>query len=192
MLTRTQWTIAFLLLPGILVADDPPAPALKPLPVSELKRDTPVDFEKEVLPVLQRNCVACHNTTDAESEVVLETPQTIRHERTEGPIVVAGKSGESRLFKSAGHLANPAMPPADNKVGAKPLSADELALLKLWIDQGAQGEVKASSAVQFQPLPPGINPIYAVAVSGDGQLVACGARTRCFCITRPRADRSGG
>src|SRR5262249_6452103 len=35
------------------------------LPIAELKRDTPVDFEKELLPILKNNCLACHNTTKA-------------------------------------------------------------------------------------------------------------------------------
>ena len=38
------------------------------------------------------------------------------------------------------------MPPPDNDVKAKPLTPQELGLIKLWIDQGAKGEVKAASA----------------------------------------------
>ncbi|MGH7918171.1 MAG: hypothetical protein ACREQE_11925, partial [Candidatus Binataceae bacterium] len=49
----------------------------KVIPIAEVKRDTPVDFEKEVLPLLKRSCVACHNATKAESGLVLETPQSI-------------------------------------------------------------------------------------------------------------------
>ena len=35
------------------------------LQVAELKRETPVDFEKEILPVFRNSCLACHNTTKA-------------------------------------------------------------------------------------------------------------------------------
>ena len=38
------------------------------------------------------------------------------------------------------------MPPPDNDVKAKPLTPQELGLIKLWIDQGAKGEVKAAGA----------------------------------------------
>ncbi|NRB26050.1 MAG: hypothetical protein HRU37_00010 [Roseibacillus sp.] len=31
------------------------------LPIAQLERDTPVDFAKEVVPFLRKNCFACHN-----------------------------------------------------------------------------------------------------------------------------------
>ena len=34
--------------------------------IAEVKHKGPIDFEKEILPILRRNCLACHNTTDAE------------------------------------------------------------------------------------------------------------------------------
>ena len=37
------------------------------LPVTDLKRGTPVDFAKEVYPVLKQNCLACHNATKAKA-----------------------------------------------------------------------------------------------------------------------------
>jgi WD40 repeat protein len=46
-------------------------------------------------------------------------------------------------------------------------------LIKLWIYQGATGAVSAAREVKFQPLPPGIAPIFAVAVTPDGQFAAC-------------------
>jgi hypothetical protein len=45
----------------------------EPIPIAEVKRDTPVDFAKDILPILRKNCLACHNKTDAESDLVLET-----------------------------------------------------------------------------------------------------------------------
>jgi WD40 repeat protein len=157
-------------LASTVFAEDKPAP----LPVAELKRDTPVDFEQEVLPILTRSCLACHNATDSEYDVVLETPQTIAKGGADGPIVAPGKSAESRLFLASSHAIDAIMPPADNKVGAKPLSPEELALLKLWIDQGAKGEVKGRGPTKWQPLPAGVNPIFAAAITGDGQIVAAG------------------
>jgi WD40 repeat protein len=152
----------------------------KPLPVAELKRDTPVDFEQEILPIFTRSCMACHNATDSEYDVVLETPQTIAKGGSDGAIVVAGKSAESRLFLAAAHAIDAVMPPADNKVGAKPLSPDELALLKLWIEQGAKGEVKGRGPTKWQPLPAGVNPIFAAAITGDGQTIAAGRANQIF------------
>ncbi|HZZ73274.1 MAG TPA: hypothetical protein VFE24_13540, partial [Pirellulales bacterium] len=47
--------------------DKPPVP----LAIAEIKHPNPVDFEKEILPVLRRNCQACHNTKDKENDLVL-------------------------------------------------------------------------------------------------------------------------
>ena len=152
-----------------------------PIEIADIQRDTPVDFEKEVLPALTKNCLACHNAKDAEAELVLETPQTILKGGYSGPAVVAGKSGESLLLKLAAHQDEPVMPPADNGVDALALSSEQLGLIKRWIDEGAKGEVTANAApIEWQTLPPGMNPIYAVALTPDGQYVACGRANQIF------------
>jgi len=149
--------------------------------IAEVTHEGDVDFEKEILPILRRKCLACHNNTDAESDLVLETPQAILKGGSEGPSVVPGKALESLLLKAAANQAEPFMPPADNDVGAKPLTPEELGLLKLWIDQGAKGEVTgAGGPVVWQPLPPGVNPIYSIAISPDGQYAAAGRANQIF------------
>ena len=133
------------------------------------------------MPILTKNCVACHNTKKAENALVLETPQTILKGGDSGPAVVAKKSAESLLLKAAAHLDEPVMPPVDNKVGAVALSSDQLGLIKLWIEQGATGEIAAQRPpIKWQPLPAGMNPIYAVALSADGQYAACGRANQIF------------
>ncbi|HEV3025203.1 MAG TPA: c-type cytochrome domain-containing protein, partial [Pirellulales bacterium] len=157
------------------------ADEVKPIPIADVKHDAPVNFEKEILPILTKNCVACHNTTKAENSLVLETPQSILKGGDQGPAVVAKKSAESLLLKAAAHLEEPTMPPPDNKVGAMALSGEQLGLIKLWIDQGATGEVVSGRApVKWQVLPSGMNPIFAVALSGDGQYAACGRANQIF------------
>ncbi|HEV3138747.1 MAG TPA: c-type cytochrome domain-containing protein [Pirellulales bacterium] len=153
----------------------------KPIAIADIKRDSPVNFEKDILPILTKNCVACHNTKKAENLLVLETPQSILKGGDSGPAVVAKQSAESLLLKAAAHLEEPLMPPADNKVGAVALSPDQLGLIKVWIDQGATGEVTHQAApIKWQPLPSGINPIYAVAMTPDGQYAACGRANQIF------------
>jgi hypothetical protein len=150
-------------------------------PVPDIKHDGPVHFEKEILPILRRKCLACHNNTDAESDLVLESPLSILKGGSEGPAVVAGKSAASLLLKVVSGQSEPMMPPEDNDVGAKPLTANELGLIKLWINEGATGEVTGlGGPVNWQPLPPGVNPIYAVAISPDGQFVAAGRANQIF------------
>ncbi len=173
--------VATFVLVGIspLVSGSMALGADKPIAIAEIKRNEPVDFEKEVLPILKRNCLACHNATEAESDLVLETPQSILKGGALGPAAEAGKGAESYLVLVASHAEDPIMPPADNKVNAKNLTPQELGLIKLWIDQGASGNVTGGKVV-FTPLPPGVNPIYATALTADGQYVAAGRANQIF------------
>ena len=161
---------------------------VKPIAIAEVKRDKPVDFETEILPLLSRSCTACHSTTVDESGLVLESPETIKKGGDRGPAVVAGKSAESLLLKVAARLEEPHMPPPDNDVEAPALKPEDLGLIKLWIDQGATGEVTGRANVSWQPLPPGVNPIYAVALSSDGQIAACGRANQIFIYHVPTGE----
>jgi len=155
-------------------SDEPKPAAPPPIAIREVKRRSTVDFEGEVLPILKANCLACHNQTTTKAELVLETPQTIRKGGESGPAVVPGKPTESLMLQLASHQKRPLMPPKENKVAASDLKPEELGLIKLWIEQGAKGEVRANIPVQWRPLPKMIHPIYAVAVTRDGQFAACG------------------
>jgi WD40 repeat protein len=191
------WGLAMGLLATLLAASSQTTfaadkPKLIPIQIATVTHDGPVDFEKEVLPILRRKCLACHNATEAESDLVLETPQTILKGGSEGPAVVAGKSAESLLLMLAARQKEPVMPPDGNDVKAKSLTPEELGLIKLWIDQGAKGEVLGTAApVVWQPLPPGVNPIYAVAVSPDGQYAAAGRANQIFLYHIPSKREVG-
>ena len=144
------------------------------LPVAELKRESTVDFEREVLPIFRNNCLACHNTTKAKAGLNLETPKLILKGGDNGPGVQPGRGADSLLFKAAAHLdPELIMPPKDNKANASDLTPEQLALLKLWIDQGAKGEVHASTAVQWLENPPVLDPVIALDLTADGQFAAC-------------------
>src|SRR5688572_3711691 len=171
----SRWLPLFVL--GMLAlparAEDAPAPY--PRPVADLKRDTPVSFEKEILPILSTNCLACHNRTKAKADLVLETPTDILKGGESGPAVVAKKAEESLLLKVSAHRVEPVMPPKGNKVAAADLNPEQLGLVKLWIDQGATGSIGGASVptVELRDVPAGLKAIYAAAVTPDGQYAAC-------------------
>jgi WD40 repeat protein len=154
-------------------ADDAPAPV--PLPVAELKRDSPVSFDKDILPILSANCLACHNRTKAKADLVLETPAEILKGGESGPAVVPKSPDASLLLKVSAHRQEPVMPPKGNKAAAADLTPEQLGLVKLWIEQGAAGSTTGTPAptVQLQPVPAGLHAIYAAAVTPDGQYAAC-------------------
>src|SRR5213593_3150249 len=100
------WTLGFGLWTLMACAGDPsPEPKrAAALPVAELKRDVPVDFEREILPILKNNCLACHNQTKAKAGLNLEASQGILKGGDTGPAVSPGRSGDSLIFKAAAHL----------------------------------------------------------------------------------------
>jgi WD40 repeat protein len=160
----------------------PQAVGQTPIQIAKITRTTSVSFQKEILPILRNNCLACHSASEADGELVLESPQSMLKGGDTGPAIIAGKGAESLLIQLASHQDDPAMPPPNNKVAAKPLTPQELGLIKLWIDQGAQGSSLDSvlSPTNWRQLPPGPNPIYAVAVTPDGQFAACSRANQIF------------
>ncbi|HEV8543704.1 MAG TPA: c-type cytochrome domain-containing protein, partial [Verrucomicrobiae bacterium] len=166
-------------------------PSNHPLPVASLNRTKPVDFESEILPFLKESCLACHNQTKAKADLILETPQTILKGGESGPAVVPENPRESLIFKAAGHLEKPLMPPKDNKVNAPDLNPEQLALLKLWIQQGAHGEVRGQQTIAWRPLGENVRPILALAVTADGQFAACGRGNELFVYQLPTGRTIG-
>lgn len=167
------------------------AGAAEPTPVAVVKHDGPVDFQKEVLPILKKNCTACHNASKKEGSLVLEGPASILKGGDSGPAAEKGKGAESLLVTRAAAADDEQMPPADNKVGAKRLTSQELGLLKLWVDQGATGGAAAAAAIEWQPLPTGVQPIFTVALSPDGQYAACGRANQIFIYHLPTGRMLG-
>ncbi|MFM9118603.1 MAG: c-type cytochrome domain-containing protein, partial [Planctomycetota bacterium] len=185
-------TTSGLMTVALLARDAAAADKPTPIAIATVNHNGPVDFEKEVLPILRRSCLACHNATAKEGDLILESPQTILKGGSEGPAVVAGKGTESLLLKVAAHQAEPVMPPKGNDVKAKNLSPEELGLIKLWIDQGAKGQVLGTSApIVWQSLPAGVNPIFAVAVSPDGQYAAASRANQIFLYHLPSKRELG-
>lgn len=172
-LLKYRGGISTLLLSVLVVLVATTALSAAPIAIEVPTRDKPVDFEAEVLPVLRANCIACHSERKHEGELILESPQQIAKGGESGPAIVAGKSGESLLLKVAAHQQETFMPPTDNQVGAKSLTPAQLGIIKLWIDQGAGGNVSAARSIRWQPLPQGHQPIFATAVTPDGQYAAC-------------------
>jgi hypothetical protein len=163
----------FVLSNGVLAA---------PIPIANVQRAEPVVFEKDILPILQKNCLACHSLTEKQGDLVLESPQGILKGGDTGPAAISGKGAESLILKVASHQVEPVMPPAGNDVAAKSLTSQELGLLKLWIDQGARGSsgVATLSPTRWQALSKSIGPVYTVAVTPDGQYVACSRANQLF------------
>ncbi|WP_231603035.1 WD40 repeat domain-containing protein [Neorhodopirellula pilleata] len=137
-----------------------------------------ISYTRDISPILQRNCVACHRTKQAEGGLSLETHQAIASGGDSGSLVVANHPDASLLFLRATDDVEP-MPPDDNTVGAKRLTQEELSLIRTWISQGANLDgMSVDDTIDWQPIPESIRSSYALATSPNNRHLAIGHANR--------------
>ena len=90
-------------------------------------QDGVVDFERDIKPIFERRCFDCHGDHLAEADFNLNDPDIL------ADYLVAGSATDSDVYDV---LVNEdrLMPPEDE---GGPLPAAEIALIRLWIDEGA-------------------------------------------------------
>jgi hypothetical protein len=97
----------------------------------------PVDYLRDVKPLLTARCYACHGGLQQKGGLRLDTARFVREGGNSGPAVVPGKAADSLLIAhvtaSGGKRR---MPPLDQ---GEALSDKQVALLRGWIDKGAAG-----------------------------------------------------
>src|SRR5262245_31412883 len=158
---------------SFLVADKPEKNgAASAIKVVVLDRKEAVAYEKDVEPIFVNKCQFCHSGSVKEGKFDLGTYESMMKGGKRGKPVVPGKSAESNLVKLAGRTEKPLMPPK----GEEPLTPEELAIIKLWIDQGAKPPTGArEKAKVIVNVPPAlVHPVRAVAVAPDKSAVAAG------------------
>lgn len=97
--------------------------------------EKPVDFSREVLPVLSDKCFVCHGPDSAEkSDLRLDSTQGATADLGGYRAIVPHKPNESELVARI-HDHDDPMPPAD---GDKQLTDTERELLTRWIRQGGE------------------------------------------------------
>jgi mono/diheme cytochrome c family protein len=104
-------------------------------------KSSPVDFVRDVQPLLAKHCVGCHGSKKEESSLRLDSYAAVMTGGASGPTVVAGKSADSYLIqvvRGTGDLSP--MPPT----GKTKLTAAEIDVLARWVDAGAKGPAGAA------------------------------------------------
>src|SRR5438034_6007525 len=101
-----------------------------------------VDFTKDIQPIFETSCYACHGSKLQMGGLRLDDKKTALAGGKSGAVIEPGKSAESTLYRRvAGIGEQPRMP-----MGGKPLDPAQLALIKNWIDSGAWWPDTASGA----------------------------------------------
>jgi hypothetical protein len=106
---------------------------------------TNVDFATQIQPIFTRNCAitGCHAADTASGGMILDAGQAYTNlvgatssEVAPEKRVQPGDSAHSYLYEKI----NKAQPTSGGQMplGADPLPADQIALIKTWIDQGAK------------------------------------------------------
>ncbi len=94
-------------------------------------------FESKVRPLLERRCTECHGEKKQKADLRLDRKVHAFKGGESGAVIVPGDSAKSPLFRRViSEDDDERMPP--RKGDGRPLSAEEIALLKMWIDAGAQ------------------------------------------------------
>jgi Planctomycete cytochrome C len=111
----------------------------------EGKKDSPVSFNKDVVPILKKHCLPCHAEENYNpSELSLDSYDNLMSGGKHGVPVVPGKAEESIIVEKVGQ--NPPfgdqMPLVKKKNAGTPnkLTPGEIDTLKMWINQGAKND----------------------------------------------------
>ena len=129
--------------------------------------DEQVDFDQHVKPILASKCHACHGTKQQQSGLRLDKRQNALRGGDYGPVIIAGKSTESKLIlRLVSGDGGMQMPPTG------PLPAEDIGILRAWIDQGAEwGEIELAPQEPRKPLDPKLKALIAAVRGQDSDAV---------------------
>lgn len=137
----------FLISAGLALADDKWDIAkldLSKLPPAADKEG--LTYAKDIRPLLEASCLRCHGEQRPKGGLRLDSLEALLKGGEVGKVVVAGDSKKSLLVAAAAQVDEAiAMPPKRGPRGAggpggppKPLTAEQVGLIRAWIDQGAK------------------------------------------------------
>src|SRR3990172_6996095 len=108
-------------------------------------------FTKQIDPIFKKYCAECHNADDLTGGLSVENLEELIKGGDNGKAIVAGSAAQSRLVQMVEGTRKPKMPP-----GKKPQpKAEEIALVKAWIDAGAKSDGTAGKPAAEPKTPAG-------------------------------------
>jgi hypothetical protein len=126
-----------------------------------VKDDFPVKFYDHIQPIFSIHCVRCHGPETSKAGLRIDFPEDLLEARKDAPpLIVAGKSSESELFKRLTSTHDDERMPSK----APPLKPAQIEKIRQWIDNGAIWPDR-DDYWAFQPV---ANPPVPASVSTDG------------------------
>ena len=114
---------------------------------STARAGEPLEFVRDVLPVLQSRCVKCHGPQEQRGQLRLDSWAGLLRGGSTGAVVTPGRADTSALFRRlVGRDGAPRMP-----LDERPLDANQTALIGRWIDQGAVSNVARTGPLAARP-----------------------------------------
>ncbi len=93
-----------------------------------------VEFQKDIQPIFEKNCFSCHGTTTQMNGLRLDSKEAAFAGGKSGKVIMPGDASKSTLYQRVAGIGELARMP----FGGKPLEAAQIALIRTWIDQGAE------------------------------------------------------
>jgi mono/diheme cytochrome c family protein len=120
---------------GAMAAARAADPDLSKLPPAASK--TGVTYDADIKPIFEKTCFKCHGPEKQKGKLRLDSLAAIKKGGEDGDVLSVGKSEKSRLVQSVARILDDDdnMPPEDK---GKPLTKDQVGLIRAWIDQGAK------------------------------------------------------
>jgi hypothetical protein len=120
------------------------------LSVGRARADTPVDYSRDIRPLLADRCYACHGPDEAKRKAKLRLD--VRAEAIK-KVIVPGKTAASPLLERISSKdPDEVMPPPRAK--KEPLTSQQIDLLRRWIDQGAKFDLHWAYVKPVRPTLP--------------------------------------
>ncbi|MBP3955212.1 PSD1 domain-containing protein [Gemmata sp. G18] len=110
---------------------------------------TKIDYARHVKPILEAHCYSCHGPSKSAAGLRLDTVASIRKGGDSGGVVVPGDGSRSLLVTVlTGADDQVQMPPT-----GEPLNAEQVAIIKAWIDDGAGASNESGAPNESAPAP---------------------------------------
>ena len=123
---------------------------------------TQIDFARDIKPILEANCLRCHGAEKPKSKFRLDSRAAALKGGDQGVDILPGNSARSPLIHYVAYLVEDTEMPPIGK--GNQLTAEQVSLLRAWIDQG----VAWDAAMLTNNFDFSLSPIFGgTTVSGD-------------------------